>query len=539
MKYPARGFIILLAFYFALPALATVRNVQTYGATGNGSTDDTSAINNAINAMVSGDELYFPCPSVYYKISSALNAITKNNGTVDGQTGCSNGRVTIHSTASGGSIMRVGNVGYSSATPLTVDSTEGGTTFTANLSAIGGLSAGNYVLIQMTGKDYSSDSGSGNDLGCDVSGCRGEVLKILSVNSNTATVTTALHYPYDVAHTSSCNANCPGAGIGVVKLTGATDSVSVHDLTFDGSGTAVTGLYMLEVTNSTVTNVTAQNFTGQGLLAYYGFNLAWNTIAITHAGSSAADQFVLFGQGNPSVNGATISSPNTNGFGFGLHTEANGTFTNVTVDGGGVGDRSCKTAAASYNTFNSLTCKNAANGDNGLSLEYYSSHNTYNNCVATGSSSTGIATFGNFNQYNTFINCTVTGNNPQQFVQETDILALHQDHYTTISGGTFNGVANQYSITIRSNNFYIHNATVTGPSSGTSTLGLNISGNNACVDSNNFSGFTSPYDIYESGTGNLFNSNTTPDGTSPGSLPSGSCGSSNPAAPTGLTATVN
>src|SRR5258708_6840514 len=161
------------------------------------------------------------------------------------------------------------------------------------------------------------------------------------------------------------------------------------------------------------------------------------------------------------------------------------------------------TAAASYNTFNSLTCKNVTSGGgNGLAIEYYSSHNTFTNCVMTGDSGTGIATFGNFNQYNTFNSCTVTGNNPQQFVQETDILALHQDHYTTISGGSFGGVLNQYSLTIRSDNLYLHNATVTGPSSGTATLGLNISGNNACVNSNNFSGFTAPYDIYlSSGTG--------------------------------------
>src|SRR5258708_22412874 len=43
MKYPARGFMILLVLCFALPAVATQRNVVNFGAVGNGSHDHTAA----------------------------------------------------------------------------------------------------------------------------------------------------------------------------------------------------------------------------------------------------------------------------------------------------------------------------------------------------------------------------------------------------------------------------------------------------------------------------------------------------------------
>src|SRR5258708_7483187 len=99
----------------------TVRNVQTYGATGNGSTDDTGAINSAINALVAGDELFFPCASAYYRVTSQLATIGKNNVIVDGQTGCSNGRVTITLSGNAGTIMWIGNSAASTSNYILIN----------------------------------------------------------------------------------------------------------------------------------------------------------------------------------------------------------------------------------------------------------------------------------------------------------------------------------------------------------------------------------------------------------------------------------
>lgn len=55
-----------------------VVTAAAYGATGDGSTDDLGAINDAIADLnaAGGGVLYFPHPSVYYKVTAALDAIT-------------------------------------------------------------------------------------------------------------------------------------------------------------------------------------------------------------------------------------------------------------------------------------------------------------------------------------------------------------------------------------------------------------------------------------------------------------------------------
>src|SRR5260370_17219660 len=154
---------------------------------------------------------------------------------------------------------------------------------------------------------------------------------------------------------------------------------------------------------------------------------------------------------------------------------ANGTLTNVTVDASGAYGRPFKTTSTRWTTFNSLTVKNGVQAYNGVSLEYYSSHNTYNNCVVTnngagtgtGTGNAGINSFGNFNQYNTFNNCTVTGNgNVQFYVSSYDALRLGQDSGVTINGGTYTGTSSGgTTIEVQRSNVYINAPTLTAPSS--------------------------------------------------------------------------
>lgn len=56
------------------PILLGWINVQdaAYGATGDGSTDDTGAIQAAIDAAVDGDTIYFPRPSAFYRITATI-----------------------------------------------------------------------------------------------------------------------------------------------------------------------------------------------------------------------------------------------------------------------------------------------------------------------------------------------------------------------------------------------------------------------------------------------------------------------------------
>jgi polygalacturonase len=498
-------------------------NVMNYGATGNGTTDDTAAINNAIAALTSGSTLLFPCGTY---LTTAQLTINTSNVTVDGGS-CA----TIRNIASG-TIMVLGPASgspdYGPAVALSATASELAANFTTVSSL--GVVAEDYVRIQQGGKDFSTDTAPGHDTGCDLGGCRTELLKVASVSGNTITVTTALHATYD----PSVNAAT------AQKLLGPLTSITVKNITFDGGGSNVYGFRMAGVTDSAVTGVTSKNVQGSAIINYADFNVTWTNITITGAGSAACGSSAWFeNQGNLSINGMIISNenPGTGGgclgngaFGFSLHGSANNTITNLTVDAAGAYGRPFKTISANYNTFNSLTVKNGVSFNNGISLEYYSSHNTFNNCVVnnnganagTGNGNAGINLFGNFNEYNTFNSCIVSGNgNLQVLVSNFDALHLGQDNYVTINGGTYTGTNTVLPvIAIIGANASMTSANINGP---WGLSGLYLGSINACVNNNTFgAGTGSNVGIWSKsstniGSGNVLNgysSNLTP-GTCP------------------------
>ena len=56
-------------------------SVATYGAVGNGTTDDTTAIKSAITAAGVGGTVHFPAVSSYYRISSYLKPLERQHWT--------------------------------------------------------------------------------------------------------------------------------------------------------------------------------------------------------------------------------------------------------------------------------------------------------------------------------------------------------------------------------------------------------------------------------------------------------------------------
>ena len=459
-------------------------NVMNYGATGNGTTDDTAAINSAISALRPGDTLSFPCGT--YLTTSQLT-INTSNVTVDG------GSCAIIRNTAAGTIMVIGASGNSipnlgPAVALSTTANELDTSF-ATVTILG-AAPGDYVALLQGGKDSSTGSGA---TACDVSGCRGEILKVASVSGNTITVTTALHDTYNPG------VNAATARMILNPLTGVT----VKNITFDGNGSNVYGFTVAGVAESTVSGVTSRNVQGPAIITYGNFNVAWSNITVTGAGSGWCGSAVLFGyQGNLSVNGMSISKVNPgatgtgclyNGAaGFGLFASANSTITGLTVDAAGAYGRPFKTIAARWNTFDSLTVKNGVRANNGISLEYYSSHNMFNGCVVTnngvgtgtGTGNAGINSFGNFNQFNTFNNCTVTGNENVQFmISNFDALRLAQDSNVTINGGTLTGTNTvEPVIYVYGSNAYVTSATINGQGA----VGLYLGSTGACVNNNTF-----------------------------------------------------
>jgi hypothetical protein len=469
-------------------SVTTIVNVKNFGATGNGSTNDTAAINSAIAALTPGATLLFPCGT--YLTTSQLT-LSLSNITIDGSS-CA----TIHNTNSG-TIMVIGGSGngnpnYGSSVALSATANELSTSFTT-VSGLG-VNPGDYVLLHQGGMD--SSTGSGNT-GCDPSGCRSELLKVASASGNTITVTTALH---DTFNPSVNNATAQ-------KMLGPLTGITMKNIVLDGNSSNVYGLAIAGVADSTVTGITVENVRGSALLNRGDFKMSWSNIAVTGAGSAHCGSSAWFeDQGNLSVNGMVISNenPGTSGagcldngaFGFELIGSANSTIANLTVDGARAYGRPFKTTAARWNTFNSLTIRNGVAAMNGISVEYYSSHNTYNNCVVTnngagtgtGTGSAGINLFGNFNQYNSFNNCMIIGNGNVQFSDSGyDALHLAADSSNTINGGVFTGINNVTAvIELHGANDNVSSAVINGPGA----QGLYLGSTGACVNNNTFSAGT-------------------------------------------------
>ena len=490
----ARLLVYLTLCLICMPASASsaMRNVLDYGATGDGITDDTVAVNKAIAALQPGDTLLFPCTTAStYLITSQLT-VNVTNVTVDGSS-CA----VIHNTASGGTIFVIGGSGngnpnYGPAIALSATANELARSF-MTVSSLG-VAAGDYVRLQQGGRDSSTGS---TDTQCDVSACRGEVLKVASVSGNTITVTTKLHDTYD-----------PSVNLATAqKILSPLTGVIVENITFDGSGSNVYGLALAGVAESKVSGVTSKNVQGAALLNRGDFNVAWSNVTVSRAGSAQCGSAAWFeNQGNLRVGGMSIFNENPgapytgcldNGaFGFELVGSANAIISNLTRAFG----RPFKTAAARWNTFNSLTVKNGVSYNNGISVEYYSSHNTYRHCkvtdngagTGTGTGNAGINLFGNFNQYNIFADCTVTGNgNVQFFDSYYDALGLGTDSNNAVVGGTYAGTTTEEAVIILEAPYdSVSGATISGPgSSGIEMDGPNGSApgaTNACINNNDF-----------------------------------------------------
>jgi len=292
------------------------------------------------------------------------------------------------------------------------------------------------------------------------------LLKVASVSGNTITVTTALHDTYNPLLNAAV----------VQKLLNPVAGITVKDITFGWIGHGE--LWLADVRSCGLHGHWGyvQNVVFTLLYGNSDFNLAWNNVTVSGAGNLNGTAMNLWVQGNPSVNGASISNLNP-GSGpspsdLRFPAQRNGTFTNITVDASGAYGRPVKVHASRYNTFNSLTSKNGAADYNGIALNYYSSHNTFNGCVVmnngtagTGTGNAGINTFGNFNQYNSFQNCTVSGNgNVQFYISGFDALGLAQDSHNTVSGGTFTGSNGSEAVMdIQGDATLITGATINGP----------------------------------------------------------------------------
>lgn len=519
------------------PAGATTYNVVTNcGATGNGTANDWSAINTCIGNLHPGDTLLFPAGT--YLISSNL-VIDVANVIVDGS---SNTATIAPYQGYSGPLLEFGNpngfcVGCSLGPSVSLAFTAGELFPAFTTASSLGVNAGDYVYIHQGGEDYSTDTCAaggqkpcaGHPTNCDVSGCRGEVLQVQSVSGNTIIVQTALHDTYDVS------LNAPVVQVVQNPLAGIT----LQNITLDGASVASMPLAFYGVVNSTVSGVTIKGANdplssgSYSLFANVTYGLGLNNVTLSSNGANPAypAQLGVYQHGNLSINTMTISGAKGGAAYF--SSGANDSVVSLTVnDAGGGQGRLFKTTAVRYSVFNSLTVENGSNNYNGVSLEYYSSHNDFNSCSVTnnagtaGSGSAGINLFGNYNQYNTFSNCAVSANgNIQFFVSSFDALRLARDIHNTVSGGTLTGESGGQSVMdIEGGGTLVTGATLNGPvGSGFYGIYLAPYATYACINNNIFaassfpSGAINATGYHDLGSGNNYNNNP------PGNLTPGTC----------------
>jgi hypothetical protein len=440
----------------------------------------------------------------------------------------------------------------------------GATTVQANWSAIG-ITAGSYIRLQEGGVDVAR--GNSDPTQCNVAGpCRGEIVRVLSVSGTTATIDTSvqtipgvhLDFHHDSPASLGCASPytaCPDANAATVAaVTRVVSGVTIRGINLDGAGIGTTtrGLFVGSVVNSNFQNIVSKSFSGSAVEEAYGYNNSYTSITISHSGGSGGGNQASFRMnyhGHLQVNGVTVTQPNASGFGPQFGSGADGLYQNISSDGTGICNgcaRPFKVHAETYSVFENITVTNPPLGDNGITIEYYNMHDTFNHPVVRGAQSTGaIVLFGNNDQYNTFNDVDLQ--NPLNASEFNFGQGVNPstDWHNTIHGGTVMGHNDSQNGAIFSDADYL---TVDGVHfvknpAGTAHVGLWMNGAHGLFCNNTFDpgSFQAGYDIYAPAATNGGNGNTTPDGTTP-ALPSATCPTqapSPPVPPSGLVATVH
>jgi hypothetical protein len=490
--------------------------VTNFGATGNGSTDDTNAINAAIASLQTGGTLYFPCGT--YLVSAALRQLSLSNVQVLGPPSqC----VTIHANSANSFNVLTISGGLSSSVNLAADVTTNTFTLVSGGVATLGLSVGDDVIISDTAVN---DNGAGSP-----PIATREVVQVAGISGDAVTINGTFAWMFTLVspHPEQWGGNPFAQKLNPVS------NVIVKYISFDGTGSTgtINPLRFNNAVNSEVGFVNISNFVSNaaavdGFSSNTGYQNNFHDMVLTNAAngplpSGEGEAMFSENQSYLTVNNISITASAGQGvFGFGCHDCTWGTISNVTIDLGGATGRVFKTLRADHNTFNNIVAKNGV-GHNGINITDVSQYNVFNNCQSTGNDQHGIDMFGSYDVGNTFNNCTSEFNAGRQFNFSSGFSGQYADDSTTINGGTFCCARGGGAI-IQQNGtgFTLSGATVSDDQHGASS-GLSIDGMNCTVTNNTFSGFPAGHDIaVTSDVGCSFSGNSTPDGTTPSGLAS-------------------
>lgn len=484
------GLLAFLALAYANATPEQKINVRDYGAKGDGLSDDTAAIRAAIAAVpVSGGTVYLPCGT--YLLSSGLT-ITTGHTTITSEDTCA----TLKMTGGNGFVaLTIRGRGLTKGAALTRDTSSNSFTVgTGELKTLG-ITPGSYAIVS----DQAVPSNGPNSPPIETQ----QVIKITSVNGDTATIEGSFaHYFTLVSPHSSNQGCCPY----VQRIIEPTVGVSVTHLGFDASsntGSSTGAVLLLYAVNSEIGFVTVSNFAQkpgptEAFLLDTGYQNNFHDITCRVCGNGMnADghSMAIRRQTRATMHDITITNTATqNTFSFNLASVNFSSVTKVFVNGGGADGRPFKLLRANHNTFNEVTANNGGEGKNGISITDISTYNTFIGCSTTNNKGTGIMMFGNFNAHNTFVNCVSKGNTSSQFGQGKDAFGNYGDHFTTIEGGTFGwGRGHSSVVQVNSDDFTMTNAEVYDDRG--MAPGIVIRGARPILKNNKFYGFAAGQEI--------------------------------------------
>lgn len=221
---------------------ANVKNAP-YNAIGDGVTDDTSAIQNAINACPTGEVVFIPAGT--YKLTDQLN-ITK--GIVLRGDG-SDGTVLKNYKNISGDIIKI----YGSTSGSAIDVTSGylKDSISITVSSAASLSIGDYIMIYQT-----NDPSIVKVEGCTwCSDTISQVVRISSKNGNTLTLNRPLYYAYNASYNPRIQKLTPVVNAGIEEL-------YLEDVDSGGDYAGTNIIHMVYTASSWVKNIESYNAVG-------------------------------------------------------------------------------------------------------------------------------------------------------------------------------------------------------------------------------------------------------------------------------------
>lgn len=224
---------------------ANVKNAP-YNAAGDDSTDDTSAIQSAINACPSNQVVYIPAGT--YKVTSELS-ITK--GIVVRGEGPELTNIKNYSTTTG-DIFDIRGTLAGSAIAVTSGYTKGSQTIT--VASTTGLAVNNYIRIYQTNDPNVVKDGYGSTCSWCVN-VIAQVVQITAISGNNISINKPLYYTYNATYNPS------------IKKLGMIEYVGIEDLKLEkvyggASYSATNNIRLEEVAKCWIKNIESYKVVG-------------------------------------------------------------------------------------------------------------------------------------------------------------------------------------------------------------------------------------------------------------------------------------